>query len=174
MSETEPYSGLFGAYRYAFRRSDSLLFRAYVVVSALVGAFVSILLVLGVVNWAGNAGQFGERALLSVIGVLVLGPLFAPVLIVARRYRFGIRSRGDDRLLALAGAVFIASIWLALFITDPSPHSTTGALGGVVALLDGLPRRYGLVPPIAAAAGIYLAVRYTRPDDGPDDGTETA
>jgi hypothetical protein len=175
MTDGEPYSGLFGAYRYAFRQSDSLLFRAYVAVSAFVGAFVSLLLVLGVINWAGNAGQFGERALLSVIGVLILAPLFAPVLIVARRYRFDMETPGDDRLFALAGVGFLASIWLALFITDPNSHSASGPLGAVVAFLDGLPRRYGLVPPIAAALGIYLAVRYTRPDgDDPEDGAETA
>jgi hypothetical protein len=169
MTGGEPYSGLIGAYRYAFRQSDSILFRAYVAASAFVGAFVSLLLVLGVINWAGNAGQFGERALLSVIGVLILAPLFAPVLILARRYRFGIRSPGDDRLFALAGAGFLASIYLALFITDPNAHSASGPLAGPVTVLDRLPRIYGLVPPVVAVLGIYLVVRYTRP--GEEDPT---
>ncbi len=170
MTDGEPYSGLFGAYRYAFRQSDSLLFRAYVAVSAFVGAFVSLLLVLGVINWAGNAGQFGERALLSVIGVLVLAPLFAPVLIVARRYRFGMETAGDDRLFALAGVGFLASIWVALFITDPTSHSTSGPLAGIVSAIDALPRIYGLIPPLVAAAAIYVVVLFTRPsDDSPGD-----
>ena len=166
MTEGGPYSGLFGAYRYAFRQSSSLLFRAYVAASAVVGGFVSLLLVLGVVNWAGNAGQFGERALLSVIGVLVLAPLFAPVLIVARRYRLDAGSPGDDRLFALAGAGFLASIYLALFITDPNDHAAPGPLAGPVAVLDGLPQVYGLLPPVAATLVIYLVVRHTRSGEG--------
>jgi drug/metabolite transporter (DMT)-like permease len=162
MSGGDPYSGLFGAYRYAFRRSDSRLFRAYVAGSAFVGAFVSLLLVLAVISWAGEARQFGEKALLSVIGVLILGPLFAPVLIVARRYRLGRHSPGSDRLFALAGTVFVVSIWLALFVSAPNSPAD-------------VPRLYGLAPPVVAALGIYLVVRHTRVEhDVPTEGTETA
>jgi hypothetical protein len=175
MSEGEPYSGLFGAYRYAFRQSGSRLFRAYVGLSAFVGAFVAILLVLGVVNWAGSAGQFGERALLSVIGVLILGPLFGPVLIAARRYRLGLDRPGFDRHLALAGVGFLLSIYLALFVSDPTDHSAPGPLDGPVSLINDLPQIYGLIPPVVGALGVYLVVRYTRPgEDGPDGASETA
>jgi hypothetical protein len=172
MSDGEAYSGLFGAYRYAFRRADSRLFRAYVVVSAFVGAFVSLLLVLGVVNWAGSAGEFGERALLSVIGVLILGPLFAPVLIVARRYRLGLDRPGFDRLLGLTGIGFLLSVYLALFVSDPTDHSAPGPLDGPVSAINELPQTYGLIPPVMATAVIYLVVRYTRPGD--DEPAETA
>jgi hypothetical protein len=175
MSEGDPYSGLFGAYRYAFRQSDSRLFRAYVAVSAFVGTFVSVLLVLGVINWAGSAGEFGERALLSVIGVLILGPLFAPVLIVARRYRLGLTRSGFDRHLGLAGIGFLLSIYLALFVSDPRDHSAPGPLDGPVSVIDGLPQTYGLIPPVVATLVIYLVVRYTRPEeDSPDEAPETA
>jgi hypothetical protein len=175
MSDGTAYSGLFGAYRYAFRQSDSRLFRAYVVGSAFVGAFVSVLLVLGVINWAGSAGQFGERALLSVIGVLILGPLFAPVLIAARRYRLGLDRPGFDRLLGLAGIGFLLSIYLALFVSDPTDHSAPGPLDAPVSIINELPQTYGLVPPVVATLFIYLAVRYTRPaDDDPDETAETA
>jgi len=161
MSSGEPYSGLFGAYRYAFRKSNSRLFRAYVAVSALVGVYVSILLLSAVIWWAANPLQFGEKALLSVAGVLVLGPLFGPVLIVARRYRLGLDRPGFDVLLALAGAGFLVSVWLGLFVSAPDSIGNTP-----------FPRVYGLVPPVVAALLIYLVVRYTRPgDDDPNDGT---
>ncbi|MFB6227057.1 MAG: hypothetical protein ABEH88_00465 [Halobacteriales archaeon] len=175
MSEGEPYSGLFGAYRYAFRRSDSRLFRVYVGTSAFVGTFIAILLVLGVVNWAGSAGQFGERALLSVIGVLVLGPLFGPVLIVARRYRLGLDRPGFDSYLALAGLGFLFSLYLALFVSDPTDHSAPGPLSTPVSVINDLPQTYGMVPPVVATVGLYLVVRYTRPgEEDPDEAPETA
>ena len=175
MSEGEPYSGLFGAYRYAFRRSDSRLFRSYVAASAFVGVFVSVLLVLGVVNWAGSAGEFGERALLSVIGVLIIGPLFAPVLIVARRYRLGLDRPGFDRSLGLTGVVFLFSVYLALFVSDPRNHSAPAPLDGPVSLIDGLPQTYGLIPPVVATLLMYLVVRYTRPGgEAPEETPETA
>jgi hypothetical protein len=174
MTEGEPYSGLFGAYRYAFRQSNSALFRMYVGVSAFIGLFVSILLVLGVVNWAGSAGQFGERALLSVIGVLILGPLFGPVLIAARRYRLGLDRPGFDRYLGLAGIGFLLSIYLALFVSDPTDHSAPGPLDVPVSMINELPQTYGLIPPVVATVGLYLIVRYTRPgDDDPDEAPET-
>jgi hypothetical protein len=170
----EPYSGLFGAYRYAFRVSDSLLFRAYVAVSAFVGGYVSLLLVLGVIAWGASPGLLGEKALLGVIGVLILAPLFAPVLIAARRYRLGLDDSGADRLLALAGIGFLLSIGLALFVSDPATHSAPGPLNGLVAALDGLPQIYSLLPPIAATLGIYLVVRRTRPEgDSRNDGAKT-
>jgi len=179
MTDGEPYSGLVGAYRYAFRRSGSVLFRAYVLVSALVGAFVSLLLVFGLISWAATPGQFGERALLGVIGVLVLAPLFAPVLIVARRYRLAPDRPTGDRSLALSGVGFLAAIFLMLFISDPESHAAPAPLDAIVAVLDSLPAIYALVPPVASALGIYLAVRVTRSgadgdgDTGPDQDGDT-
>lgn len=160
----EEYRGLPGAFTYAFRRSDSWLFRSYVVVSALVGGFTALLLLLGLVTWlAGPTGLAGQNALLGVIGILVLAPLVAPVLFVARRHRFGDDRPRVDRLFGLAGYAFVLSIYLALLITDPSRHVVAGPLQGPVAALDALPRGYGLVPPAVAAAAIVLIARFTRP-----------
>lgn len=166
MTEAEPYSGLFGAYPYAFRQSDSWLFRGYVAVSALVGVYVGLLLVLSALSWVASPGLLGEKALLGVIGILVFVPLFAPVLIVARRHRLGLERVGADRALGLSGFAFLAAVVLALLISDPSDHGGAGAVGAVFSVLDGLPATYGLVPPVVAALAIYLAVRHTRPDSG--------
>ena len=172
MPTGEPYSGLFGAYRYAFGQSDSWIFRAYVATSALVGGFTAFILALGVVAWAATPGLLGEKALLGVIGVLVLAPLFAPVLIVARRYRLGLDRAGSDRLLALSGVGFLVSIALALIVSDPDPDvgGVPPPLDGAVEGLNAFPPTYGLIPPLVAVLGIYLAVRYTRPraDDEPE------
>lgn len=156
----EAYAGLVGAYRYAFRRSSSWLFRSYVVASAVLGVFIALLLVLALVSWAADPVAFGERAFLGVIGLLLVMPLAAPVLVVARRYRRG-RPAGDA-WLGLAGYAFVLGIFLALFVSDPSPHDVQGALAPVAAWLDGLPDRYGLIPPVLAAAAIVAAVRLTR------------
>jgi len=162
MPDGEPYSGLFGAFRYAFAQSGSWLFRGYVLLSALVGAYASLLLALGTVSWIASPGPLGQKALLGVIGVLVLAPLFAPVLIVARRHRLDRDRPGADRTLSLAGLVFLLSLMLALVVTDPNDHSGPGPFGEALALLDSLPATYGLAFPAAGALLVYLAVRYTR------------
>lgn len=161
----EDYSGLLGAYPFAFRRSGSWLFRSYVVVSALLGAYALVLIALALVTWIANpTGRIGERALLGVLAVLVLGPLFAPVLVVARRRR----RAGDDRdrvdaALALAGYGFALSLYLALFISDPSTHAVRGGVAPVATWLDGLPAVYGLIPPVVAAALLASVGWLTRP-----------
>jgi len=160
----DDYGGLLGAYPYAFRHSSSWLFRSYVVVSGLVGAFVALLLVLGLITWlAGPTGLAGQNAFLGVIGILVLAPLAAPVLFVARRHRFETARPAADRLFALAGYLFLGSLYLALLITDPSHHSVSGPFRGVIAALDALPGTYGLIPPVIAAVAILLVARLTRP-----------
>lgn len=161
----EDYSGLLGAYPFAFRESGSWLFRSYVLVSGLVGAYVVLLIALALVTWIANpTGRVGERTLLGVLAMLVLGPLFAPVLVVARRRR----RAGDERdrvdaALALAGYGFLLSLYLALFISDPSTHPAPGALAPVVAWLDSLPAVYGLVPPVGAVALLASVGWLTRP-----------
>lgn len=157
------YAGLVGAYAYAIRESDSWLLRSYVVASALVGLFVALLLTLAVVTWVANpTGLFGERALLGVVAILVLGPMAAPVLIVARRHRHGTGHRRADLALGLAGYAFLASIYLGLLISDPSDHAVSGLLAPAVAALDTLPAVYGFLPPVIAVVLLLLAVRLTR------------
>lgn len=161
------YRGLVGAYPYAFRQSGSWFFRSYVIVSALVGVFIGLLLLLGLVSWlAAPGGLAGQNALLGVIAILVLAPLVAPVLFVARRHRFDDDRPRVDRLFALVGYVFVFSIYLALLITDPNPHSVGGPFQQVVTVLDRLPRLYGLLPPVIAAVGVLLVAWSTRPAAG--------
>lgn len=158
----EPYAGLVGAYAYALRQSRSWFFRTYVVASAAAGVFIAMVLVLAVISWTASPVAFGERAFLGVIGLLLLVPLFGPVLLVARRHRRADSQPAADRWLGLAGYGFMASILLALFVSDPSPHAVEGAFGPAAAWLDRLPDRYGLVPPVVAAVVIAVVARVTR------------
>lgn len=161
----EAYGGLVGAFAYAIRRSRSWLFRTYVVASAALGVFVALLLVLAVVTWIARPVAFGERALLGVIAILLLVPLFAPVLVVARRHRRGRPEASADRWLGLAGYGFVVGLVLALYISDPSPHAVEGAFGPAAAWLDALPDSYGLLPPALAAAAIVVVALLTRPGE---------
>ncbi|MFB6298880.1 MAG: hypothetical protein ABEH65_01310 [Halobacteriales archaeon] len=155
----EGYSGLVGAFRFALRRSGSRLFQSYVIISALLGLFVGLLIVLGLTTWMANpTGLIGEKALLAVLGLFFIGPLFAPILLVARRYRRGASRTAHDRLFALAGYSFVVAVYLGLFISDPNEHAATGVIG----MLDSVPRIYGLVPPMVAALGIVLVSYLTR------------
>lgn len=159
----EAYGGLVGAYGYALRSSRSWLLRTYVVASAAVALYLAVLLALAVVTWAAAPIAFGERAFLGVIGILLVVPLVAPVLVAARRHRRGGGDAGADRWLGLAGYGFVASVVLALYVTDPSTHAVAGPLGPVAAWLDALPDGVGLAAPVAATAGMVAVARLTRP-----------
>lgn len=158
----EGYAGLVGAYAYALRSSRSWLFRTYVVASAAVGLYVAVLLVLAVISWAASPIAFGEKAFLAVLGLFVVVPLATPVLIVARRHRRHDHPPASDHWLALAGYGFVASVALALFVSDPSVHAVEGGFAPIAAWLDGLPDVYGLVLPVVAAVLIVVVARWTR------------
>lgn len=166
----DDYRGLVGGIAFAIRRSESWLLRSYAVASALVGVFAAVLLLLALVSWLGSPAPLGQRSLLGVIGILVFVPLFAPVLVVARRHRRGAGDRRADALLALSGYGFVLSVYLALLVSAPGSRAVAGPLAPVVAAVDALPRGYWPVPPLLAVAAIVLAVRGTRPGaDEPDD-----
>ena len=84
-AEESTYSGLVGAFPYAFRRSDSWLFRSYVVLGGLVAAVIALLFVFAlVVLIAGTTGGRGgtftlSRAFFIVVGLFVVAPVLAPV-----------------------------------------------------------------------------------------------
>jgi hypothetical protein len=171
MTETDEaaYSGVFGAFPYAFRASDSRLFRSYVVLGGLVAALVALLFVfafVGIVADTLRGGGFAtfSRAFVVVIGLFVVGPLIAPVLLVARRRRRTGDGGRYDPALALAGYLFLASLYVGLVISTPEAQqqSVSGALAPVVSFLYGLPRIAGLVPPMVAAGVIYVAHRAFR------------
>lgn len=158
----EAYRGLVGAFGFALRQSRSWLFRSYVVASAAVGLYVGLLVLLALVTWIAEPVAFGERTFLLLVGLLVVMPLFAPVLVVARRHRRGHHSTTADRWLAMSGYGFLGSLLLALYVSDPATHPTTGAVAPIAAWLDALPDVWGLAPPILAAGAIATAVRLTR------------
>lgn len=163
----DDYSGLFGAFRYSFRASDSVIFRLYVFVSFLLGVVLGGILLLALISWfVRTLGQSAlvttSNALLGVIAIFVLGPLFAPVLFVARRHRRGETTiSAYDSLLALAGFVFVVSLYAGLIISVPPEFQSVNA-GAVGNYLYSLPQMYGLVPPLLAALLIYVIHRLAR------------
>ncbi|MFC6726547.1 hypothetical protein ACFQE1_19700 [Halobium palmae] len=165
------YGGIFGAFPYAFRASDSLLFRLYALVSALAALFVAVLVAVGVVVLLGNTASFSggsitlSRAFYVVVGLLVVGPIVAPTLFVARRHRRGWSAEGDryDLSLALTGFVFLVSLYVGLVISiPPDPRYQVSDPGPLLSTLYALPSIWGLVPPLAAAGVIYLTHRALR------------
>jgi len=170
----DDYRGVVGAFPYAFRASDSRLFRSYVAVGGLLTVAVSLLFVAAViVVIAGTSGGRGgsltlSRSFFAVVGLFVVVPLVAPVLFVARRHRRRERDGPDDDrydvALAAAGYLFVLALYLGLVISVPPGQQTTptGVLAPVVATLYALPQVAGVGPPLVAAAVILLCHRWLR------------
>lgn len=165
---SDAYGGVVGAFPYAFRTSDSRLFRAYVAVGGLLAVLVVVLFALSLVVLVGEtAGAPGgtftfSRAFLLVVMLLVVVPLIAPVLLVARRHRRTGSTTGYDRALAATGYLFIVALYLGLVISAPESLTDDpggGPLGAVVQWLYGLPRGAGVVPPLVAGVSVYVVHR---------------
>jgi hypothetical protein len=176
------YAGALGAFPYAFGASGSRLFRSYVVLGGLVALLASFLfggalLDLLAKTFRTSGGTFTfSRAFVVVVALGVVGPILAPVLLVARRHRRGdaVRDGGAgaesrsvlayDRAMATAGYAFICSIYLALVVSAPpgARDDPPAILAPVVEFLYGLPQVAGLVPLLLAAAGIYAVHRAYR------------
>ncbi|MFC7019280.1 MULTISPECIES: hypothetical protein [Haloarcula] len=165
----EPYDGLPGAFPYAFRASESWLFKSYVAVAVLLSLAIALVFVLGLVVLLGQSaavtgGTFTfSRAFVIVVGLLVVAPLVAPVLLVARRHRRTGSSRRYDRALALSALVFVASLYVGLVASVP-PSLQEPTDSAVVGLLYSLPQLAGLVPPILAVGLMYAVHRSLRGD----------
>jgi len=159
----DDYRGLVGSFPYAARHSESWLFRAYAVLSALVALFVAVALTLSLVTLiASTASLRGgsttlSRAFFGVVGLLILFPLVAPVLAVARRHRRreAPPSSRHDAAFALAGFLFVCSLYGTLLASIPAdlrdPASAAGALEPLIAALYAAPPLTGLAFPAAAA-----------------------
>jgi len=167
----DDYGGVVGAFPYAFRASDSLLFRSYVALGGLLTVSVGLLFVTAVIvviaNTTGGAGGTLtlSRSFFAVVGLLVVVPLVAPVLFVARRHRREGESEGPyDAALAAAGYLFVLSLYVGLVISiPPAQQSTpTGALAPLIAVLYGLPQLAGVGPPLVAAVVEVLCHRLLR------------
>ncbi|WP_436929913.1 hypothetical protein [Halosimplex halobium] len=163
----ETYKGILTAYPYAIRASDSLAFRIYAGTSALFGAGIVLLFTFAVVTLLGATaeapgGSFTfSRAFFLFLMLLVVAPLVAPVLFVARRHRRTGSDTRYDRGMAATGYGFLLAMYVALVITTPADlqEDPGGALGAVAEFLYGLPNEAAVVPPVAAALLIYLTHR---------------
>lgn len=165
-----PYRGLPGAFVYGFRASGSLLFRTYVVVAAVLALAVALLVGLGVVQLmaatlGGVSGVLNlSRGFYVVVGLLVLAPALAPVLLVARRHRRRPGADGRyDRRLAAGGYLFVLSLYVGLVATVPPAQQepVSGALAPVAAALYALPPAAGAVAPLVAAGVVALLHRWS-------------
>jgi nitrate reductase gamma subunit len=164
------YRGVFGAFPYAARASDSWLFRSYALVSVLVGGGLALLFAFGlVVLVAQTAALAGgsltlSRAFYVVVGLLLVAPVIAPTLLVARRHRREGSTRRYDAALALAGYLLVCSLYVGLVITVPPAQQQVpaGALAPVVAALYALPPAAALCPPLVGVAAICAAHRLAR------------
>lgn len=170
------YGGVLGAYPYAFRRSESFLFRAYTVLGGLFALVLAVGFSLALVvqvaqTLGGPGGTFTfARAFFILIGLLVVAPVMAPVLFVARHHRRVGSDPRYDRLLAGFGFLFLVSLYLGVtasippeFVLDgetvarPDPSGLTAPL---VAVLYAVPELAAPLIPVSAALALYLAHRY--------------
>ncbi|WP_440007498.1 hypothetical protein [Halomicrococcus sp. SG-WS-1] len=159
----EGYSGLLGAFRYGFGRSESTLFRLYALFSFLLGAALALVFALGLLSWfLATVGQSAlvttANAFLGVVALFVLGPLFAPVLFVARRHRRGESTPGYDAAHALTGVAFVVLLYAGIAISVP-PQFQSADPGAVGAFLYSLPPLWGLAPPVVGAALVVVVHR---------------
>ena len=186
MSETTPaetpeadgdaYAGLLGAFPYAFRSSDSVLFRFYVLVGGLLAVlavlvFGAALVVQVADTLGGPGGTFTfARTLFVLLGLFVVAPLIAPVLLVARRHRRTGSDTRYDTLVAAAGVLFVVSLYLGLVASIPAEFTldgevqvrppATGPLAPLIGLLYAVPPVASPVVPLLGATLILLAHRY--------------
>ncbi|MFW5911369.1 MAG: hypothetical protein ACOCSD_04340 [Halolamina sp.] len=176
----DDYGGILGAFPYAFRRSESLLFRSYVVVGGLATLLLALLCVLAVaVMFGQTAGARGgsftlARSFIALLGLLAVLPVVGPVLLAARTRRRGLAESESfapparyEPLLAVGGYLFLCSLYLGLVasmpetftldgetITRPDP---SGLFAPVVAALYALPAAASPLLP-ASAAALILAI----------------
>jgi hypothetical protein len=172
------YRGLFGAFPYAFGRTDSRLFKSYVLVGGLAAGVLSLFVILSIVVLIGQTASIQggsltlSRSFYAVVGLFLVAPVIAPILLVARRHRRGLVPDAGvryDQWLAVAGYVFILSLYVGLVISIPECFvldgeqvcrgQPTGLFAPVVSVLYGLPQLAALLPPALAGGLIWLVHR---------------
>lgn len=166
--ERPSYSGAVTAFPYAFRTSDSRVFRIYAVVGGLIALFGTVFFILALVSLLGRisgtpAGILTfQPALYILVWLFTIAPIAAPVLLVARQHRLGQGSNSYDTWIAVAGGAFIVGIYLAAIITTPvnrQPSINASLFAPIVRFLYGLPRMAGVIPPLLAAIGMAIVHR---------------
>lgn len=165
-NDGEAYSGALGAFPYAFRKSESRVFRAYVVFGGLLALLLAVLFGVGLVVFvARTAGGSGtatfSRAFLVTVGLFLVAPLVAPVLLVARRHRRVGNEPRYDALIAATGFLFAGSLYVAAVVSTPATQQqpVTGVLEPVATALYGLPRLASL-PILAVSAALVGLVHW--------------
>ncbi|PSQ11230.1 hypothetical protein BRC93_06330 [Halobacteriales archaeon QS_5_70_15] len=175
-TDGEAYGGVLGAFPYAFRASDSVLFRLYVLIGGLLAVLATVVFGIAlIVQVAGTLGGPGgtftfSRTLFVLLGLFVVAPLVAPVLLVARRHRRTGSDTRYDTLLAAAGMLFVVSLYLGLVASIPPEFTldgevqvrppATGPLAPLVRLLYAVPSVASPVVPLLGATLVPLAHRY--------------
>ncbi|GGN91835.1 hypothetical protein [Haloarcula pellucida] len=161
------YDGLPGAFVYAVRTSESWLFKGYVLLALLLTVAIALVFVFGLISILAQTstvrgGTFTfSRSFFLFVGLLVVAPLLAPVLLVARRHRRSVSSVTYDRGLALSALLFVASLYVGLVVSvPPQLQEPTGS--SIVTALYELPQIAGLVPPLVAVGVMYAVHRLLR------------
>ena len=111
----EEYGGVFGAFPYAFRATDSLVCKSYVVVGGLAALLLTLLFGLALVTLFGATAEARfsiVRAFYVLVGLGAVGPTVVPVLLVARSRRRGAARRpGYDAGVAASGYGFLILLY---------------------------------------------------------------
>ena len=176
---SDDYSGVLGAFPYALRRSDSRLFRLYAAVGGLLAAALAVFFTFAlIVTVASTATLSGGtitfvRSVFILFGFLVVAPLVAPVLFVARRHR---RIGGDatyDTWLGAAGVGYLVTLYCGAVASMPAEFEVggqgattrpepSGVAAPVVEALYAVPEALSWSIPLAGAVVILLAHRRLR------------
>ena len=175
---SDEYSGVFGAFPYAFRHSDSRLFRSYVLFGGLLAVLTTLFFTLAlIVVIAGTVGGTGGtltfvRSLFVLLGLLIVAPLIAPILFVARRHRRTGSDTRYDAALAVTGYLFVFTLYLGAVASMPAEfeldgETTTrpepsGLTAPIVDVLYAMPEVLSWTIPFVGAALIYVVHRRLR------------
>lgn len=169
----DEYRGAIGAVPYALRRSDSWLFRSYVVVGSVVALLVASLTVLGIIVLLGQTAEFRggsltlSRAFYALVGLFAFVPLVAPILLVARRHRRDGGKTAYDRWLGGSGYLFVLSLYGGVIASMPAEFELDGELvtrpapsgltAPIVETLYSIPPELSILVPVAGALAIVGA-----------------
>lgn len=175
---SDEYGGLLGAYPYAVRHSDSLLFRAYAILGGLLAVVLALFFTFAlVVTIASTATLTGGtvtfvRSVFIIFGFLVVAPLVAPVLFVARHHRRTGSDSRYDAALAGAGGIYLVTLYLGAIASMPAEFTLdgevttrptpTGATAPLVEALYAMPEALSWTIPLAGALVIFLVHRRLR------------
>lgn len=166
----ESYKGLLGSFRYSYGASESRVYKLYVLVSVVVSVLLTLLFtfaLIGVIAATLGASESITlvRSFFVLVGLLVIAPILAPVLLVARRHRKELGTGTTyDTALAIGGYLFVGALYAGLVISVPPDlqEPTTGLSAVLVDALYALPSVLGIVPPLLAVALIVVLHRRFR------------